>query len=67
MTLKSAAFLATIGMILLSALALYDLVQNFIAIVRGLLPAARLFSSLIFAFSSVAVTIYFFVAYKRQA
>jgi len=66
MNLKSAAFLATIGMIILTALMLYDLFENVAAILRGLIPAVALFRSAIYAFASITVTIFFFAFYKRQ-
>ncbi|HTS49093.1 MAG TPA: hypothetical protein VMH05_14180 [Bryobacteraceae bacterium] len=66
MSLKSAAFLATIGMIILTALMLYDLFENVAGILRDLIPAVALFRSAIYAFASITVTIFFFAFYKRQ-
>jgi len=66
MNLKSAAFLAAIGMTILTALLLYDLFENVAAILRGLIPALALFRSAIYAFASITVTIFFFAYYKRQ-
>jgi hypothetical protein len=66
MNLKSAAFLATIGLIILAALTLYDLFENVAGILRGLIPAVALFRSAIYAFASITVTIFFFAFYKRQ-
>jgi len=66
MNLKSAAFLAAIGMTILTALLLYDLFENVAAILRGLIPALALFRSAIYAFAGITVTIFFFAYYKRQ-
>lgn len=67
MSVKTAAFMAAVGMLLLSALTLFDLFQNLAAILRGLLPAVILFRWLIYAFATITVAVYFFVVYKRQA
>ncbi len=66
MNLKSAAFLAAIGTIILTALMLYDLFANMAEVLRGLIPAVVLFRSAIYAFASITVTIFFFAFYKRQ-
>ncbi len=66
MSLKSAAFLATVGMIVLTALVLYDLFENVAGVLRSLIPAVTLFGSAIYAFASVTVTVFFFAFYKKQ-
>ena len=66
MNLKSAAFLAVVGMIILTALALFDLVQIVAAVLRGLTPAVAFFRAAIYAFASITLTIFFFAFYKRQ-
>ena len=66
MNLKSAAFLAAIGLIILTALTLYDLFANVAEVLRGLIPAVVLFRSAIYAFAGITVTIFFFAFYKRQ-
>ncbi|HEX6895514.1 MAG TPA: hypothetical protein VF146_09585 [Bryobacteraceae bacterium] len=67
MSVKTAAFMAAVGMILLSALTVFDLFQNLAAIIRGLVPAVILFRWLVYAFATITVAVYLFVAYKRQA
>ena len=67
MSVKTAAFLAAVGMILLSALTLFDLFKNLAAIIRGLVPAVILFRWLIYAFATITVAAYFFVVYKRPS
>jgi hypothetical protein len=66
MSLKTAAFLALIGMILVTVLRLYDLTSTIINVMGGLVPAVTLFSSLIYAFGSVALTIFFARFYKQS-
>lgn len=66
MTLKNAAILAFAGTVLISALLIWNLVFDFIGVVRSLLPAARLFAAFIYAFGAVTVTVFFFVFQRRQ-
>ena len=66
MNLKSAAFLALVAMILVTIMGLYDAVSVIMAVMQGLVPAVQLLSSLIYAFASVAVTIFFFSSYKQS-
>jgi hypothetical protein len=67
MTLKSAAFLALIGTILLAALQVWDLIFNILNVVRGLAPAVIVLSSLIHAFAAFSVAVFFFVFYRAQS
>ncbi len=66
MNLRNAAFLAAIGMIILTALLLFDFAENLIATLRSLIPAVTIFRSVIYAFASLTVTIFFFAFYRRQ-
>jgi hypothetical protein len=65
MSLKSAAFLALIGMILVTILRLYDLISTITNVMGGLVPAMTLLSSLIYAFASLSLTI-FFARFHKQ-
>jgi hypothetical protein len=65
MSLKSAAFLALIGMILVAILRLYDLISTIINVTGGLVPAIALVSSLIYAFASLGLAAFFFVFHKQ--
>jgi hypothetical protein len=67
MTLKNAAFLALIGTILVAALLVWDLIVNVLNVVRGLIPAVVLFSSLIYAFGAFSVAVFFFVFHRAQS
>jgi hypothetical protein len=66
MSLKSAAFFALIGMILVTILRLYDLVSTIINVMGGLVPAMTLVPSLIYAFASVGVAAFFFIYHKQS-
>ncbi len=67
MTLKSAALLALIGTILTTALLAWDLIFDVLNVLRGLIPAVKLFSSLIYTFGAFSVTVFFFVFHQRQS
>jgi hypothetical protein len=66
MTLKKAALLALVGTILITAFLVWTLVFNLINVLRGLVPAITLFSSLIYAFACFSVAVFFFVFYREQ-
>jgi hypothetical protein len=67
MTLKGAAFLAMIGTILLAALLLWNLIFTVLNVLRGLVAADLLLSSLIYTFAGVSVAVFFYVFHKKQA
>jgi hypothetical protein len=67
MTLKNAALLALIGTILISALLVWNFIFNVLNVVQGLVPAAALFSSLIYAFGAFSVAMFFFVFHRAQS
>jgi hypothetical protein len=54
MTLKNAALLALIGTTLMTALLLWTFVFTFLNVLQGLVSAATLFQSFIYAFSCQA-------------
>jgi hypothetical protein len=66
MSLKNAAFLALIGTILTSLLLLCNLILSVLNVTRGLIPLDSLFSTLIYAFASVALTVFFYVFHKQS-
>jgi hypothetical protein len=66
MTLKNAALLALIGTILMAALQLWKFVYTFLNVLRGLVPAATLFQSFIYAFSCFSVMVFFYVFHRAQ-
>jgi hypothetical protein len=66
MKLKTAVFLALIGSILLTALLLWNLLFTTLNVVQGTVPAVALFSSLIYAFAGLSVSLFFYVFSKAQ-
>jgi hypothetical protein len=66
MTLKNAALLALVGTILMTALLVRNFVFTLLNVLRDLVPAVTLFSSLIYAFGSLTVAVFFFVFHKAQ-
>jgi hypothetical protein len=62
MTLKNAALLALIGTILVTALLAWDFISDVLNVVQGLVPAVKLFSSLIYAFGAFSVAVFFYVS-----
>jgi len=67
MTLKNAALLALIGSVLMTALLVWDFIFNLLNLLRGLVPAVTLFSSLIYAFGCFSVMVFFFVFHRAQS
>ena len=59
MTLKSAAFLALIGTILMTALLLWTFVL--VNVLRDLVPAVTLFPSFIYAFGCFSIVVFFYL------
>ena len=67
MSVKNAALLATIGTAVLTILLLWKLVNNLLALMRGLIPATVFLSSLIFAFAAVTVVVFFYIFHRGQS
>jgi hypothetical protein len=66
MTLTNAAFLALVGMILLTILMAADFIITVSGALRGIVPAITLLMSLVHLFASVAVTVFFYVFHRAQ-
>ena len=66
MNLKSAAFLALVGMILLTVLLIADFVNLFLGVMRDIVPVVMLLRSLIYTLASLAVTVFFWVFYRAE-
>jgi hypothetical protein len=67
MTLKNAALLALIGTTLTTVLLLWTFVFTFLNVLRGLVPAALLFQSFIYAFGCLSVMVFLFVFHRAQS
>ena len=67
MSIKTAALLALIGMVVLTLLAAADFINTTVAVSRGLIPAMMFLRSLIYLFASITVTVFFLVFFERSA
>jgi hypothetical protein len=67
MSLKSAALLALIGMILLTLCVLANLFNTAVGFMHDVVPAVALLTSLIKTFASLSVLIFFYVFYRAQS
>ena len=67
MTLKHASTLAFIGTALLAILLVVDLILNLMSIMRGLIPAVMVLTSLIYAFAALSVAVFFYVFHRTQS
>jgi phage-related minor tail protein len=67
MTLKNAALLALIGMLLLTILLIVGFISDVLNVTRGLIPAMTMLSSLIHSFAALAVTVFFYVFHRTQS
>ena len=67
MTLKSAAFLALIGTLLLTVLLVMDFVTTVSGVLADVIPAIALLRSLIYLFASVSALVFFYVFHRAQS
>ena len=67
MTLKNTSFLALVGMVLVTILLIAGLITDVSGVVRGLIPAMRLLTSLIYAFAGLTVALFLFAFHKAQS
>ena len=67
MTIKSAAFLAMIGTILVAVLLTWNFVNIVLNVMNGVSPMVALFSSLIYAFGAVSTAVFFAVFHNAQS
>jgi hypothetical protein len=66
MTLKTAALLALIGTILMTALLMWTFFLAFLNVLRDLVPVVTLFSSFIYAFGCFSVAVFFYLFHRAQ-
>ena len=67
MTLKNTAFLALVGMVLVTILLIAGLISDVSGVVRGLIPAMRLLTSFIYAFAGLGVVFFLYAFHKAQS
>ena len=66
MTPKNTAFLALVGMVLVTILLIAGLIADLLGVVRGLIPAMRLLTSFIYAFASLSAAVFLYAFHKAQ-
>lgn len=67
MTLRNAAFLALVGMILATIVLVTGFIGDVFGIVRGVIPATRLLTSFIYAFASLSMVVFLYAFHKAQS
>ena len=67
MNLKSAAVLALVGTGMLAVLLLAGFIFDVLNVLRGLIPAARLFTSFIYAFAGLSTVVFLYAFHEAQA
>ena len=67
MTLKNTAFLALVGMVLITILLIAGLIADVLGVVRGLIPAMRLLTSFIYVFAGLSVVVFLYTFHKAQS
>jgi hypothetical protein len=67
MTPKNTAFLALVGMVLVTILLIAGLIADGLGVLRGLIPAMRLLTSFIYAFAGLSVVAFLYAFYKAQS
>jgi hypothetical protein len=67
MSLKSAAFLAMVGTVLLTLMLLVGLVEDVSNNIAGLIPLMTVIKDLIFTFVALTLAIFFFAFPKGQS
>lgn len=66
MNLKSAAFLAVIGMLLLTIVTAVDFINAIVGVLRDLIPALALLRSFIYLLASLSLLVFFLIFHRRQ-
>jgi len=66
MTLKHAAFLALVGMVLVTTLLIVGLIGDVLGVARGLIPTMRVLTSFIYAFAGLSVVVFLYAFHKAQ-
>jgi len=67
MSLKNAALLALIGIVLLTVLVVVGFISTVLGVMRDLIPAMALLTSLVHVFASLSVLVFFYVFYRAQS
>jgi hypothetical protein len=66
MNLKNAAFFAMVGMMLLTVLLVASFISTVLGVMRDVVPAMALLTSLVRVFASLSVLVFFYVFHRTQ-
>jgi hypothetical protein len=66
MTLKNTAFMALVGMVLVTILLIAGLIGDIRGVAGGLIPAMRLLTSFVYVFAGLSVVLFLYVFHKAQ-
>ena len=67
MSLKNAALLALIGIILLTVLVVANFISTVLGVMRDVIPSLALLTSMIHVFTSLSVLVFFYVFHRAQS
>jgi len=67
MSLKNAALLASIGITLLTILVVTSFIATAFGVMRDVIPAMALLTSLVHVFASLTALVFFYVFYRAQS
>ena len=67
MSLKNAAFLALIGMILLTVLVAVSFISTVLGVMRDVVPVMALLTSLVHLLASLSLLVFFYVFHRAQS
>ena len=67
MNLKNAALLALVGTVMLTVLLIAGFIFDVLNVLRGLIPAARLLTSFIYAFAGLSAVLFLYAFHKAHS
>ena len=67
MSLKNAALLALVGMLLVTILVVAGFIYDLLNVSQGLIPVTKVLSSLLYSLAALTVTLFFYVFHKAQS
>ena len=67
MSLKNAALLALVGIIALTVLVVASFISTLLGVMRDVMPAMALLTSLVHVFTSLSVLVFFYVFHRTQS
>jgi hypothetical protein len=67
MALRNAALLALVGTILATIVLVAGAIGDVLGVARGLIPAARLLTSFIYALAGLGVVVFLYVFHRTQS